>query len=199
MARVPDLRKAAVHLARLMGPDDCMLVGGMAVGAYGYVRATRDVDFVVRVSLEEVVARLAKQHISTTRTRGDTLEGDFPRVKGMLDGVPFDVMPPLVSLDWERVVEMPMGKGITLKVVSLEGLIRLKMRAQGPRDLLDVAALVTQHPEQLGLAKELATAYRVADKLDVWRRDPRLKAELEGPGPAKASRSRRRRARGKKA
>ena len=197
MAKAPDLRKAAVHLARLLGPDDCMLVGGMAVGAYGYVRATRDVDFVVRVKLDDVVARLARHGVATTLTRGDHLEGDFRCVKGMLDGVPFDVLPPLVSLDWERVVEMPMGKGVTLKVVPLEGLLRLKMRAQGPRDLLDVAALVMQHPEQLALAKELAVAYRVADKLDIWLRDPRLKAELERPA-VKPARPGKRGAPGKK-
>src|SRR6266850_455460 len=167
MARAPDLRKAAVHLAQLLGPEDCLLVGGMAVGAYGYVRATKDVDFVVRVKLDEVRTQLERQGIRVTLTRGDPLEGDFPCIKGMLDGVPFDVMPALVPLDWERAVQMPMGRGATLQVVSLEGLIRLKVRAQGPRDLLDVAALVLRHPEHLHLARELGAAYRVGDKLEI--------------------------------
>jgi len=184
MARAPDLRKAAVHLAQLLGPEDCLLVGGMAVGAYGYVRATKDVDFVVRVKLDEVCARLERQGIRVTLTRGDPLEGD-PCIKGMLDGVPFDVMPALVPLDWERAVQMPMGRGATLQVVSLEGLIRLKVRAQGPRDLLDVAALVLRHPEHLHLARELGAAYRVADKLEIWLSDPRLKAEMEPPRRAR--------------
>jgi hypothetical protein len=191
MARALDLRKAAVHLARLLGPGNCLLVGGMAVGAHGYVRATKDVDFVVRVKLDEVRARLERQGIRVTLTRGNPLEGDFPCVKGTLDGVPFDVMPPLVLLDWEQAVEMPMGRGATLRVVSLEGLIRLKVRAQGPRDLLDVAALVLQHPEHLPLARELGTAYGVADKLEIWLRDPRLKAELESPRPTTGRKGRR--------
>ena len=194
MPRALDLRKAAVRLARILGPDDCLLVGGMAVGAHGYVRATKDVDFVVRVKLEEVRAQLERQGIRVTLTRGDPLEGGFPCIKGMLDGVPFDVMPPLVQLDWERAVEMPMGRGATLRVVSLEGLIRLKVLAQGPRDLLDVAALVLQHPEHLPLARELGTAYGVADKLDIWLRDPRLKAELESPRRATPRKSRRNKA-----
>jgi hypothetical protein len=191
MARPPDLQKAAVHLAQLLGPKDCLLVGGMAVGAYGYVRATKDVDFVVRVKLDEVRTQLTRRGVPVTLTRGDPLEGDFPCIKGTLDGVPFDVMPALVPLDWERAVQMPMGRDATLPVVSLEGLIRLKVRAQGPRDLLDVAALVLRHPEHLHLARELGAAYRVADKLEIWLRDPRLKAEMESPPPARPRRGRR--------
>jgi hypothetical protein len=180
-------------LAQLLGPEDCLLVGGMAVGAHGYVRATKDVDFVVRVKLDEVRAQLERQGIRVSLTRGDPIEGDFPCIKGTLDGVPFDVMPPLVPIDWEGAVNVPMGGGVTLQVVPLEGLIRLKMRASGPRDLLDVAALVMQHPEHLGLAKELAVAYRVADKLEIWLRDPRLKAELQPAGPTPPKKGRRKR------
>src|SRR5437762_1807932 len=119
MARAPDLRKAAVHLAQLLGPADCLLVGGMAVGAYGYVRATKDLHFVVRLKLDEVRTQLTRRGVLVTLTRGDLLEGDFPCLKGTLDGVPFDVMPPLVPLDWERAVQMPTGRGATLQLVSL--------------------------------------------------------------------------------
>jgi hypothetical protein len=183
MATVQDLTKAAIRLAQILGPRDCLLVGGMAVGVHGYVRATKDVDFIARMKPADVVARLKLQGIATTLTHGDALEGDFPCVKGTLDRVPFDVMPPLVPIDWEGVLNVPMGGGVTLQVIPLDGLIRLKMRASGPRDLLDVAALVMQHPEQLDLAKELAVAYKVADKLDIWLRDPRLKAEIQSPRP----------------
>jgi len=71
-----------------------------------------------------------------------------------------------------------MAKGLTIQVVDLEGLIRLKLRAGGPRDVLDVAALVLRHPQHLDLARELAVAYRAADKLEIWLKDPRLKAEM---------------------
>lgn len=193
MATVQDLTKAAIRLAQILGPQDCLLVGGMAVGVHGYVRATKDVDFVARMKPADVLARLKLQGIAATLTQGDVLEGDFPCVKGILDRVPFDVMPPLVPIDWEGAVNVPMGGGVTLQVVALEGLIRLKMRASGPRDLLDVAALVMQHPEHLGLAKELAVAYRVADKLKIWLRDPRLKAELQPAGPTTPKKGRRKR------
>jgi hypothetical protein len=187
MARRLDLEKAAVKLARILGPDDCLLVGGMAVGAHGYVRATKDVDFIVNFGLESARARLERHGISSTLKRADPMEGDFSCVKGSVAGVPFDVMPPLVQLDWSRSVKLPMAKGVTIQVVDLEGLIRLKLRAGGPRDLLDVAALVLRHPQHLALAREMAVAYHVADKLEIWLKDPRLKAEMLEARRAKSS------------
>lgn len=181
MPRRRDLEKAAIELARMLGPDDCLLVGGMAVGAHGYVRATKDVDFIVKPPLESAQARLGEQGLASTLKRGDPMEGNFPCLKGNVHGVPFDVMPPLVRLDWERSVKLPMTKRVTIQVVDLEGLIRLKVRASGPRDLLDVAALVLRHPEHLALARETAAAYRVADKLEIWLSDPRLQAEVQQP------------------
>ena len=155
-----------------------MLVGGLAVGAHGYVRATADVDLIVKASLESVRSRLKRDGIATSLHRGDPTKGDFPCLKGTLDGVPFDIMPPLVPLDWQRAVRVPIRPDVTLPIVDLEGLIRLKLRAQGARDLLDVAALVRRHPEELQAARETSEAYGVADKLEVWLNDPRLAAEM---------------------
>lgn len=47
-----------------------------------------------------------------------------------------------------------------LRLVGLEGLLRLKIRAQGPQDLLDVAVLVLRHPEYRERAREIAAAVR---------------------------------------
>jgi hypothetical protein len=178
MARRPDLEQVALRLVRVLGADECMLVGGLAVGAHGYVRATADVDLIVKASLESVRSRLKGDGIAASLHRGDPTEGDFPCLKGTLDGVPFDIMPPLVPLDWQRAVRVPIRPDVTLPIVDLEGLIRLKLRAQGPRDLLDVAALVRRHPEELQAARETSEAYGVADKLEVWLNDPRLEAEM---------------------
>jgi hypothetical protein len=177
MARRPDLENVALRLVRILGADECMLVGGLAVGAHGYVRATADVDLIVKGSLGSVRARLKRNGIQASLHRGHPAEGDFPCLKGTLAGVPFDIMPPLVSLDWQRAVRVPVGQNEALPIVDLGGLIRLKLRAQGPRDLLDVAALVRRHPEERHAARELSEAYGVADKLEVWLSDPRLEAE----------------------
>jgi hypothetical protein len=183
MTKEPDLATVAGRLANILGEDDYLLVGAMAVGAHGYVRATTDVDFVVKRRLAEVGERLKEHGIPAVLRRENVLEGDFPCLMGALDGIRFDIMPPLVPLDWDRAIDVPLTGESSVRVVDLDGLIRLKLRAQGPKDLLDVAALVLKHPDKRGIAREVAAAYRVADKLAIWLNDPRLKAEVAGGEP----------------
>lgn len=190
--RRSNLERVAVRVARTLGERDCILVGGLAVGAHGYVRATTDVDFITRLPLTEACARLKAHGFAAELRRGDVLEGDFPCVKATVDGTRVDVMPPIVAIEWERAIELPIGRRVRLRVVDLAGLIRLKMRAGGPKDLMDVAALALQHPEHRDLARELATAYRAMDRLETWLSDPRLKREaVEGGRPRPRVRKRR--------
>lgn len=186
-----DLERVALLLAEVLG-ENGMLVGGMAVGAHGYIRATDDVDFVARVPLTDVRKRLQALGIKATLHKGSVLEGDFDCLKGTVDGVRFDVMPPLVALEWDRAIEVPMTDKRRLRVVDLDGLIRLKLRAQGPRDLMDVAALTLRHPERLAAAREAARSHRVLDRLDHWLADPRLRAELLESGRREKARKGRR-------
>jgi hypothetical protein len=172
MRRVDQLRVAS-RVADAVGTDDCVLVGGMAVGAHGYVRATRDVDFAVRPSLPEVRRRLGRADIDAVLHR-DASPGGSPCLKTVVDGVPVDVIPPLVPIDWDRALKVPLGKRRRLPVVDLESLLRLKLRAGGPRDLLDVAALLSRHPDHLDRAKVAAAAYGVVEDLERWLADPRL-------------------------
>jgi hypothetical protein len=186
-----DLERVALLLAEVLG-ENGVLVGGMAVGAHGYVRATDDVDFVARMPLTDVRRRLRTLGIKATVHRGNLLEGDFDCLKGTVDGVRFDVMPALVALDWDRAIEVPMTGKRRLRVVDLDGLIRLKLRAHGPRDLMDVAALTLRHPERLAPAREVARSHGVLDRLDQWIADPRLRAELLETGRAEKARKARR-------
>jgi hypothetical protein len=167
-----DLEGAAKRLVAALGEDDCLLIGGLAVAAHGYVRATQDVDFVVR-DLGEAARRLDAEGIPTTRTRGR-----FSCLKGTTRDVRFDVLPPLVPLDWEHALTVPFGRRTNIRVVDLDGLIRLKLRAGGPKDLMDIAALVLRHPEQREQALEHATAYKVRERLLVWLEDPRMADDL---------------------
>ena len=186
-----DLERVALLLAEVLG-ENGVLVGGMAVGAHGYVRATDDVDFVARMPLTEVRERLRTLGIKATIHRGNVLEGDFDCLKGTVDGIRFDVMPPLVALEWDRAIEVPMTKKRRLRVVDLDGLIRLKLRAQGPRDLMDVAALTLRHPERLVAVREVARSHGVLERLDPWLADPRLRAELPETGKGEKARKARR-------
>jgi len=170
--------RIARRVAETLG-DECLLVGGLAVGAHGYIRATRDVDFVTWLPLAEAQRRLRQGGISATIKRGDLLEGDFPCLKGSLDGVRVDVMPPLVPLEWARGTDLTVTRRGRLRVVDLQGLLRLKLRARGPKDLMDAAALLLRHPTVLPSGRELAVAYGVAEELETWLKDPRLRAEIE--------------------
>lgn len=120
--------------------------------------------------------RLRKGGVETRLRRGDFVDGGFSCLKGEIDGIPFDVLPSLVPIAWDRAVPLDIGGG-TLKVVDLDGLLQLKLRAGGPQDIHDVARLVMLHPETEARARELATAYRLLDRLEAWLRDPRIRAQ----------------------
>ncbi len=170
------LPRAAVRLARILGTDECLLVGGLAVGVHGYVRATDDLDFITRQPLAEAREKLRNRGIETRLLRGDVHDGGFSCVKGEIDGIPFDVLPPLVPVAWDRAIPLDIGGG-TLNVVDLDALLQLKFRAGGPLDLLDAARLVLLHPENEARARELATAYRALDRFESWLYDPRIRAQ----------------------
>lgn len=173
-----DLERAARRIVEILGKDECVLVGGLAVGAYGYVRATQDVDFVSRIPLVQVQKRLREHDVAATLRRGDPLDGDFSCVSATIEGVRVDILPPLVPIEWERALELPLTRTVSLRVVDLDALLQLKLRAGGAKDLMDVAALVLCHPEQRERAQELATGRGLSGKLASWLEDARLVAEI---------------------
>jgi hypothetical protein len=173
-----ELTGIAVQLASILGPDHCVLVGALAVAVHGYPRATDDVDLLTRLDLKEAGNLLAARGIDTVMKRGDILEGDFSCLQGTLDGVRFDILPQLVPVQWNSSVSLNFS-GAVLKVVDLDALVRLKLRAGGPQDLADAAHLLMLHPDRIGRAREAARAYRLEDKLDVWLNHPRTRTQVE--------------------
>jgi hypothetical protein len=182
----PDFRKVALRLVELIGDDECRLAGGLAVAVHGFVRATKDVDLVTRLPLSEVKGRLQAGKVEATLFRGDVLEGDFPCLRGVLERVPFDVLPELVPVDWETGGVVLRGRKALLRVVSIEALLAFKLKAQGPRDLMDAAMLVLLHPEAQPVALDLARSYRVADRFRIWLEDPRLARDVRDIRAAEA-------------
>jgi len=175
MASARQLR-AAARLLRALGDGACALAGGLAVNAHGYVRATRDVDVIVNMPLDEARRRLAGARIATTVFKGDPLDGDFPCLKGMLGGVPFDVLPQLVPFDAARTLTLRVGD-LPLRIVDLDTLFRLKLKAGGPKDLLDVATLAHLHPGGAEQARALAERdAQLLARLRQWLDDPRVAA-----------------------
>jgi hypothetical protein len=174
----PDLRGIAARLAEILGPDRCVLVGALAVAVHGYPRATDDVDLLTKLDLRDAQKLLNSHGIETVMKRGDVLEGDFSCLQGTLEGVRFDILPEIVALQWDHALSLSLG-GTVLRVIDLDGLLRLKLRAGGPQDLMDAAHLILQHPDRIASAREAARAYRLQEKLDVWLNDPRTRSQVE--------------------
>jgi hypothetical protein len=183
--------RVARRVAKALGEDDCLLAGGLAVSAHGFVRATRDVDLVTRLSLAEAKRKLAAAGLDTTLLRGDALDGGFSCLKGEANGLAFDVLPQLVTIHWELALPVEAGGRSRLRVVAIQDLLALKMKAQGPKDLHDAAMLVLLHPESEARAKELATAYRTLERFESWLDDPRTRAQAEEEARADRIASRR--------
>ena len=134
---------------------DFVLVGGLAVNAWGYLRATRDVDLVPDPSAEnlarldallvelggrvEVGERLlAPAAIGTFLRTGDRtlVLTDLGRID-VLQGLP--QVPSFAALD-ERASEVDID-GLVVKVCSLEDLLAMKRASDRPRDRDDLEAL----------------------------------------------------------
>ncbi len=163
-----DAFRAAARLSALLG-DHGAIIGGLAVSAWGFVRATEDVDFVSDLAPSALVRQLASAGVRTELKRGDILEGDIPWVvEGEIDGFPFQIMPPLAPVEWSRARVVPLVQGGALRVVDLDTLLRLKLRAGGPKDLMDVSELLALHPDRLPGARNAAEAYGVSSLLETW-------------------------------
>jgi hypothetical protein len=170
------IHEAAARLAALL-PEPSALIGALAVAAHGYVRATDDIDFVSSADPRDIQTRLRNGGIASKIRRGDVLEDDIPAVvHGELDGTPFDILVPPVPVDWHRTITLQLGPGSRFRVVDLDTLLRLKLRAAGPQDLIDVVHLVRLHPEIRDRAVELAAAYGVRERFEEWLTDSRIRS-----------------------
>ena len=173
--KAEDLEQGAIRLAEALG-DAAVLIGGLAVSAWGYIRATDDIDFVVNIPAPEVQQRLAAAGLVTHVLKGSGLDREIPWcVKGRIAGFAFDVLPPLVPIDFEQAVTVTLAGRKPVRVVDLDGLLRLKLRAGGPQDLLDAAKLLRLHPEQVERIRPIAEKYRLWDQVDRWMKDPRVR------------------------
>lgn len=146
------LRDFVAALTRLK--VEFMVIGGLAVQARGYVRATRDIDATVRadqVSFEALVASLRRSHIVPRTREFEELarEQFILLLEHTPTGLPLDVG--LAWVDFEqaackRATAERFGK-TTAPVIQLEDLLVLKVLAWRPRDQEDVRNLLLLHPE----------------------------------------------------
>jgi predicted nucleotidyltransferase len=132
-----------------------VLVGGLAVNAWGYLRATRDIDLVPEPSsenletLDEVLRRLGGRvdvggrlldasAIATFLRTGDrTLVATDLGQVDVLQGLP--QVPSFAVLD-AAATDVDLD-GLTIRVCSLEHLLAMKRASDRPRDRDDLEAL----------------------------------------------------------
>jgi predicted nucleotidyltransferase len=161
----PQPLRLRVLLERLRAAEvEFVLVGGLAVNAWGYLRATRDVDLVPDPSAEnlarldallvelggkvEVGGQLLEPSAIRTflRTGDRTLVlTDLGRVD-VLQGLP--QVPPFAALN-ARASEVDID-GLAVKVCSLDDLLAMKRASDRARDRDDLEALeAARDPEDL--------------------------------------------------
>ena len=139
-----------------------LIVGGLAVNAHGYLRATRDLDLVIQLEsanlrrglecLFEIGYRLAIP--VSVEDFADVSKREAWRVeKGMIvlklwsddhRRTPVDVFvyePFDFSEEFEKACLSELQPGIFARIVSLEALIEMKLVAGRPHDLMDIEEL----------------------------------------------------------
>jgi hypothetical protein len=148
-----------------------VVIGGVAVGAHGVIRGTKDLDLCPSPSRENL-GRLAsllreldvsqvgvddqdfsarEMPFDPTRVE-DLAEGDNPRLETPYGIV--DVMQRIPGIDADHAFESLAADaqtdtafGVPVTVCSLEKLRQMKPAAGRPQDLVDLANLAAAHPE----------------------------------------------------
>lgn len=136
---------------------DYLTIGGFAVIAHGYVRATADVDLVARQDHENLVRLAAAFAELNARLRGvdaDLLDVDPTDPETLANGASFTLDTDAGPVDYlndvpgvddyaalrDRAVEAT-AAGVVVRVAGLDDLIRMKRASGRPQDLRDIANL----------------------------------------------------------
>jgi hypothetical protein len=127
------------------------LCGGLAVAVYGHARATKDIDMLVLADeIEKISKAVAPLGFTLHSGRiplgiGTSHPQDLYRVSKAAgtDLIMLDLLVVNENLRtiWEERQERAV-EGITIQVISKEGLLAMKQRAGRPQDLADIAALI---------------------------------------------------------
>ncbi len=125
---------------------DYALCGGVALAIHGAPRATQDIDLLVRPEAVELLRKTAHACGFTFASLPMDLSSGITvlRFTKLIEGQPFMLDALLVGPSTERVWQDRQTAevdGGTLRVVSREGLVSLKLAAGRPQDLVDVQRL----------------------------------------------------------
>jgi len=138
------------------------LVGGLAVSAWSPPRATTDVDLLVLVdssNLSYLVKALCDAGMNAELRRGGV---DDP-VPCLIRADALDIIVATKKYEAEAIEQSIVVNiaGKDIPVASPEYLIILKLKAGGPRDLLDVQDILASNLVDRALLAEIAARYRI--------------------------------------
>ena len=141
---------------------DYLIVGGLAVNAHGFVRLTRDVDLVIRLTPENATRGLHALLAIGYRMSipeppeafADARERErWREEKGMIvlklwsdehRRTPIDIFvyePFSFESELARALRLELLPGVSAPVVALDTLLEMKRTAGRPQDLLDISEL----------------------------------------------------------
>jgi predicted nucleotidyltransferase len=139
-----------------------IVVGGLAVALHGYSRTTHDVDLVVQLDSQNVLAAfevlkplgykpvipIKLEQFADPEVRRNWIEQKHMQVLNLVSdqhpetsidifvAEPFDF-----EREYERAYEQELRPGLKLRVVCLDTLIEMKRRAGRDKDLIDMKQL----------------------------------------------------------
>jgi len=138
-----------------------VVVGGVATVLHGYARLTADIDLVIDLEREPVLAVVQaltdlglrpRAPVEPTAFADPETRERWRREKGMQVFSLYDPAEPLLSVDlfvnhpidfgelWTRAKRCDLGS-VSIRIASIPDLIRLKRLADRPRDREDIAKL----------------------------------------------------------
>ena len=139
-----------------------LIVGGLAVNAHGYQRATVDLDLVVQLMPKNVLAAMGALETLGYRPRipvaavqfaEPLIREEWLREKGMLvfqlhsdihRTTPIDVFvyePFDFDAEYEQAVSEMVAPGVEARIIRFEALLEMKRVANRLKDLVDLEAL----------------------------------------------------------
>ena len=163
---------------------DFCIIGGLAVVRWGYVRATKDVDFTLLTGLGRETAMVDELLAHFHARRPDARELALSARVLLLtadNGVPIDIS--LAAFPYEEKIiarssMFEFAPDIRLRIASAEDIIVLKAIASRDQDWIDVKELVQRHTKKLDwpyietelkLLSELKEEPEIVDRLRVLR------------------------------
>jgi len=171
------LKKALVRaVAKLQGAlekgliSDFALIGGFAVSAWGYPRATDDIDFAIQ--LDRVNIKALSKFLPAKLRLGDSTDP-------LIATYDFEIESHLVQLivfpnNWDKIafssVQQIEMEGHQIPLADWKAMVLLKLYAGSPSDLYDAKRIIeVQDPGQRAIKalREKAKLLRVSKKFDL--------------------------------